>query len=176
MSNRSLRAAVPAALVLCALAGLARSAYAELGGSPMSPPADATTATLSPIAHAASSGQGASGGATATTTAPAAAYTVSATTYSTGTQVREYVDANGTVFGIAWNGPRMPDLQTLLGSYFPQYASAVKAERAALPGRRPVAVEQTDLVVHSGGHMGSFFGQAWLPSALPTGVTGADIK
>ena len=174
MSNRSLRAAVPAALVLCALAGLARSAHAELGGRPMSPPADATTAPLSPVAHAASSGQGASGGTAST--APAAAYTVSATTYSTGTQVREYVDANGTVFGIAWNGPRMPDLQTLLGSYFPQYASAVKAERAALPGRRPVAVEQTDLVVHSGGHMGSFFGQAWLPSALPTGVTGADIK
>lgn len=172
MSNRSLPAAVSAALVLCALAGLAQPTYAALGGTPMPTPADATTTTLAPIAHAASSAQGASGGATAT----AAAYTVRSTTYSSGTQVREYVGADGTVFGIAWNGPRMPDLQALLGSYFPQYASEVKAERAALPGRRPVAVEQANLVVRSGGHMGSFFGQAWLPSALPTGVSGADIK
>ena len=90
--------------------------------------------------------------------------------------MREYVGADGNVFGLAWNGPRMPDLQALLGNYFPQYASGVQALKARRPGRGPVAVEQSDLVVHSGGHMGSFFGQAWLPSALPAGVTGSDIK
>jgi len=70
----------------------------------------------------------------------------------------------------------MPDLQTLLGNYFSQYANGVKAIHAIRRSRGPVAVDASDLVVHSGGHMGSFFGQAWLPSALPTGVTGADIK
>lgn len=169
MSNRLLRAAVPAALVLFAVAGTMQPARAALGGSPMSTPSDATTTTTATTAHAAA----AQGGSRA---AAAAAYSVRSTTYSSGTQVREYVGADGTVFGIAWNGPRMPDLQTLLGNYFPQYASGVKALKAAHPGRGPVAVDESDLVVHSGGHMGSFFGQAWLPSALPTGVSGSDIK
>jgi hypothetical protein len=31
-------------------------------------------------------------------------------------------------------------------------------------------------VVHSGGHMGAFAGQAWLPQALPAGVSGSDIQ
>lgn len=170
MSNRLLRAAVPAALVLCAVAGATQPAQAALGGSPMPTPSDATTSTLAPIAHAQSSAQGASGASAA------ASYTVRSTTYSSGTRVREYVGADGNVFGIAWDGPRMPDLQTLLGNYFPQYASGVQALKAMRPGRGPVAVEQSDLVVHSGGHMGSFFGQAWLPSALPAGTTGNDIK
>ncbi len=169
MSNRPVCAAVSAAFVLCALGALSRPASAALGGSPMSTPADATTTTLQPTARAASTMQGAS-------PAAAAAYSVRATTFATGTRVREYVGADGNVFGIAWNGPRLPDLQSLLGGYFPQYASSVQAQRAARPGRRPVAVEQSNLVVHSGGHMGSFFGQAWLPSALPAGITGADIK
>lgn len=169
MSNRLLRAAVPAALVFCAMAGPTRPACAALGGSPMATPADATTTTLTPTAHAAAVTQGASSPA-------AASYSVRSTAYSSGTLVREYIGADGNVFGIAWNGPRMPDLSTLLGSYFPQYDAGRQAQRAARPGRGPVAVEQSDLVVHSGGHMGSFFGQAWLPSALPGGLTGADIK
>jgi hypothetical protein len=106
----------------------------------------------------------------------AAQYSVRATTYSSGTRVREYVGPDGRVFGIGWNGPRMPDLPTLLGNYFPQYASGVQALHAVRRGRGPVAIQQTDLVVYSGGHMGSFFGQAWLPNALPAGMTGADIK
>lgn len=171
MSNRLLRAAVPAALVLCAVVGATQPAQAALGGSPMPTPSDATTTTttLAPTAHAQSSAQGASG-------TVAASYTVRSTTYSSGTRVREYVGADGNVFGIAWNGPRMPNLQTLLGNYFSQYVSGVQALKAVRPGRGPVAVEQSDLVVHSGGHMGSFFGQAWLPSALPAGLTGNDIK
>ena len=169
MSNRLLRA-VPAALVLCAVAAPTQPARAALGGSPMPTPSDATTVTLSPTAHAASAAASGSGATTA------ASYSVRSTTYSSGTRVREYVGADGNVFGIAWNGPRMPDLQALLGNYFPQYASGVQALKALRPGRGPVAVEQPDLVVHSGGHMGSFFGQAWLPSALPTGVTGSDVK
>ena len=138
----------------------------------MPTPSDATTTVVSPTARVASAAMGAASSGTVA----AAQYSVHSTVFSSGTNVREYVGADGTVFGIAWNGPRMPDLQTLLGSYFPQYASGVQALHAARHGRGPVAVEQPNLVVHSGGHMGSFFGQAWLPSALPAGMTGADIK
>lgn len=172
MSNRPFSAAASTACILCAMAGLAQPAYAALGGSPMPTPSDATTTTLAPTAHAAATLKNAPGAASSA----AASITVRSTAYSSGTQVREYVGADGKVFGIAWNGPRMPDLQNLLGAYFPQYASGVQAQHAARHVRGPVAVEQSDLVVHSGGHMGSFFGQAWLPSALPAGLTGADIK
>ena len=61
--------------------------------------------------------------------------------------------------------------------FFPQYVAGVKAVRAARGGGRgPVSVDQSGLVVRSGGHMGAFAGQAWLPAALPAGVTGADIQ
>ena len=172
MLNRPLRAAAQAALVGCAVAALASPARAALGGAPMPAPSGAATAVLSPSARLASNAMA----VPASSAAAAARYSVRATTYSTGTQVREYVGADGLVFGMAWNGPRMPDLPALLGNYFPAYASGVHALRATRRGRGPVAVEQSDLVVHSGGHMGSFFGQAWLRNALPAGMTGADIK
>lgn len=170
--NRSLRAAASATLLASALAAASSPARAVLGGSPMTTPADATVVTKSATAHVASASSAMS------TSGPTAGaqYSVRATKLSSGTSVREYIGTDGNVFGIAWNGPRMPDLQTLLGNYLPQYASGVQALRAARHGRGPVAVEAPNLVVHSGGHMGSFFGQAWLPSALPAGITGADIK
>ncbi len=173
MRNRPLPAAVRAALVGCAFAALTSPAWAALGAAPMPTPSGATTTVLSPSVRAASASAMA---APAPSAAATAQYSVRATTYSSGTHVREYVGPDGHVFGIAWDGPRMPELSTLLGNYFPQYASGVQALRATRRGRGPVAVEQPDLFVHSGGHMGSFFGQAWLPSALPAGITGADIK
>lgn len=175
MPNRSLRSAVSAALAACALATVTSPARAALGGAPMPTPSGAVTTTSTPVARAASMAVP-STAAASTAPSQAAQYSVRITRDSSGTSVREYIGTDGRVFAIAWSGPRMPDLQTLLGSYFPQYASGVQALRATRRGRGPVAVEQSDLVVHSGGHMGSFFGQAWLPSALPAGMTGADIK
>jgi hypothetical protein len=118
------------------------------------------------------SASGAASSASASTS-----YTVRETTLGNGTVVREYVATEGTVFGIAWSGPQMPDLNDLLGSYFPQYVAGVKAARAARGGGRgPVAVDQSSLVVQSGGHMGAFSGRAWLPPALPAGVSSSDIQ
>jgi hypothetical protein len=149
-----------------------QSAHAALGGSPLTPPAGAAvhsqTVSSSAVAHAAS-------GVASAASAPSS-YTVRATTYDGGTVVREYLAQDGTVFGLAWSGPQMPDLNALLGTYFPQYLAGVQAVRAARGGHGPVAVEQDSLVVHSGGHMGAFAGQAWLPQALPAGVSGSDIQ
>ena len=173
MLNRPLSAVLPAALVAGALATMSAPAGAALGGAPMATPSGATAVTTpAPTAHVASSAMA----APSSDTSASARYAVRSTQLSSGTSVREYIGADGTVFGIAWNGPRIPDLPMLLGNYFPQYASGVQALRSARHGRGPVALEQSDLVVHSGGHMGSFFGQAWLPSALPAGITGADVK
>jgi hypothetical protein len=115
--------------------------------------------------------------AASTTSSTSSSYTVRETTFGNGTVVREYLSLNGAVFGLSWHGPQMPDLSDLLGSYFPQYVAGVKAVRAARGNARgPVSVDDSGLVVRSGGHMGAFSGVAWLPSALPAGVSGSDIQ
>lgn len=164
MLNRIMRAAVCAALTGAAL-GVAAPALAELGGTPTPPPSGATVRALSPLVHAQSSAASAT-----------AAYSVTQTTLASGDIVREYVSTAGTVFGIAWSGPMMPDLPTLLGAYFTQYDSARVAQRTARPGRGPLNVQLPGLVVRSGGHMGAFSGQAYLPQSLPAGVSAADIQ
>jgi hypothetical protein len=163
-----MRAAICAAFS-CGLLFAAAPASAALGGVPTPPPAGAVSSSLGPVAHVAS-------GATGASAASAASYTVTQTTFASGTVVREYASAAGTVFGIAWGGPVMPDLPVLLGTYFPQFDSARNALRAAHPGRGPLMIELPGLVVHSGGHMGAFGGQAYLPSALPAGVSANDIQ
>lgn len=102
-------------------------------------------------------------------------YTVQRTTLPTGTVVREYI-ADGTVFGIAWSGPQMPEMRTLLGTYFPQYVNDIQAQRRCQGGHGPVRMRSGELVVHSGGHMGNFSGQAFLPRTLPAGMNEADIR
>lgn len=143
-------------------------AQAELGGAPMSPPADDRAATVRALQRAMRSADGAQ--------ANAAAYTVREITLGSGTVIHEYTSAAGTVFGLAWRGPSMPDLESLLGSYFPQYTAGVQVAHAARGWRAPVSVDTSGLVIRTGGHMGAFEGQAWLPTALPAGLTGNDIQ
>jgi hypothetical protein len=137
----------------------------------MTPPTGATVSNA--VTHAAASGASASASAASAT---AGSYTVRTTTLAVGTVVNEYVGADGVVFGIAWQGPRIPDLPALLGSYFPQYVQGVQNQRANGGGRGPVSVSGSALVVRSGGHMGAFVGQAYLPQALPAGVSANDIQ
>jgi len=178
MPSRVSRVVVMTTLGLFCLLPAVQCARAALGGAPMTPPADASissqTVTPATVMHAASSGAASAAAASASA---ASSYTVRATTLGNGTVVREYLASDGTVFGIAWRGPQMPDLSDLLGTYAPQYLAALQAARAARGGGHgPVVVEQSSLVVHSGGHMGALTGEAWLPQALPAGVSGSDIQ
>lgn len=156
---------------------VAQPARAALGGSPMTPPsgAAATTRTYAPSSTASSLAvMRDASSASASTATPS--YMIRETTLGNGTVVREYISTAGSVFGIAWSGPQMPDIASLLGSYFPQYVAGLNARRAALGSRGPGIVDDSGLVVRSGGHMGAFSGQAWLPPALPAGVSGTDIQ
>ncbi|HEX8954908.1 MAG TPA: DUF2844 domain-containing protein, partial [Burkholderiaceae bacterium] len=103
----------------------------------------------------------------------AANYTVHEMQLASGTTVREYVAANGMVFGVAWKGPVKPDLQQVLGQYFSTLSdsSAIKYSN-----HTQLHVQKDDLVIHSSGHMRAFSGQAYLTSALPQGVTASDIQ
>jgi hypothetical protein len=89
-----------------------------------------------------------------------------------GTSIREYVGSAGVVFGVAWDGPTMPDLQTTLGAYFANYVAAATAHRA----RGPFAMNDGTLVAYSGGHPRAFSGHAYLPQAVPAGVDINEIR
>jgi len=142
-------------------------AWAALGSAPSSFGGTATQTRLAARSLATSA-------AAASTTTTAAVYTVSQSTLDSGTIVREYMDANSVVFAVSWNGPTLPDLRTLLGDKFSvMTSSAAKRPKA---GHSQLAVEQTDVVIISNGHMRAYAGQAWIPSALPAGFDTSTIE
>jgi uncharacterized protein DUF2844 len=89
---------------------------------------------------------------------------------TTGTSIREYVSPAGTVFGVAWQGPFIPDLHQLLGAYFDQYSAAVKAQKSTYIGRRPLNIESPGLVIQTNGHMRGYAGRVYVPTLVPAGT------
>ncbi|SMG02744.1 FIG00452630: hypothetical protein [Burkholderia singularis] len=168
--NRSSRLAAIAAGFTGAWLVAALPAHAALGGAPITPPAADSAAKV----HTLQRSTRAAGGSAAASAQ--AGYAVRETTFGSGTVVREYVSTAGTVFALSWRGPVVPNLSDLLGSYFPQYQAGVKASRDARGPRAPATIETSGLVVHTGGHMGAFSGQAWLPQSLPAGFSANDIQ
>ncbi len=95
---------------------------------------------------------------------------------ASGVVVREYLTSTGTVFGVTWQGPTIPDLRQLLGPYFDRYQQeAARLARTRL-GHGPLVVDLGDVVVESGGHARAFSGRAYLPNRLPPGVRVDDIQ
>jgi len=103
-------------------------------------------------------------------------YTVHEIKGAAGIVVREYVSPDDKVFGVAWQGPAMPNLQQILGSYFETFSEAAQAQRAAHRARGPLYIQQPGLVVESTGHARTFSGRAFDPGKLPQGVTVNDIR
>ena len=134
---------------------LSFSALAALGGDLASVQADQTrmNATLRAVA--------------------AQMYTQYEIQLPSGTVVREYVSPTGTVFAVAWEGPLLPDLQQLMGSYFEQYVKAVQTQAG---GAGPRVIQLPGLVVYAGGHMRAFLGKAYVPQMLPQGVTPEQLQ
>ncbi|WP_028224347.1 DUF2844 domain-containing protein [Paraburkholderia ferrariae] len=95
-----------------------------------------------------------------------------------GTTIDTYVArANGEIFAYAWHGPTMPNLAALLGRYAASWRSGASAALDAARGDLHSArVDQPDVVVETGGQMRSYVGRAWLPAALPAGVSEGDLR
>ena len=100
-------------------------------------------------------------------------YAVHEITTAAGVHVREYLNSDGKVFAVSWQGPFIPDLKPMLGSYYGRYAQAASAPHAG--GRRHLRIEQPGLVVESNGRMRAFYGRAWDPALLPANFSAADI-
>jgi Protein of unknown function (DUF2844) len=109
-------------------------------------------------------------------TTAAESYTVHEIQANSGTVVREYVSPEGKVFAVAWQGPWMPDMRQILGSYFDQYARANQAQSGGRMRRGPVVIDEPGLVVQIGGHPRAFAGKAYVPEMLPSGVRAENIQ
>jgi uncharacterized protein DUF2844 len=90
-----------------------------------------------------------------------------------GTVLREYSGLDGKVFAVTWHGPVIPNLKQTLGSYFDEFSAQTGAAQG---NRKRLVVRQPDLVVESGGHMRAHHGRAYLPQAVPSGVSLGDLK
>lgn len=103
-------------------------------------------------------------------------FTVQEIQAPSGTTVREYISPSGKVFAVSWTGPAKPDLRQLFGNYFQQFVNASSSVRHGAAARRHFEVQQPDLIVQSSGRMRAFYGRAYVPSLMPSGITPADIR
>ena len=92
---------------------------------------------------------------------------------ASGTVVREYVTAQGTVFAVSWHGPFKPNLNQLLGSYFPRLTEAARLPH---PDHSHLRVTDQDVTIESAGRMRAFAGCAVVTALVPAGVSVAEIQ
>jgi Protein of unknown function (DUF2844) len=103
-------------------------------------------------------------------------FSVEQLTTPEGVVVSEYVSQRGTVFAVTWRGPTPPDVATLLGTYFKQYRDAADTGAPSPLGVHASSVHASNVTVETAGHMGYMWGRAYLPAAVPTGVSPSEIK
>lgn len=106
-----------------------------------------------------------------------AGYSVQRIESANGAVVREFVSPEGMVFGVAWQGPSVPDMRQLLGSYFPAFQQAAQ-EASQAPRRRrgPMVVRVNGLVVEVAGHLRQFHGRAFVESLIPSTLSQTVIQ
>jgi hypothetical protein len=144
------------------------SSYAVLGGAPMTGSSSAMSLRAAP--QAASTSPAIS---STPSTSSTAAYSVHESRDADGITVREYVLPNNVVFAVSWQGPVRPDMNALLGSYFPNFVSAGQ-ER--LRGTGTLIQRNGDLQIESAGRPGNFFGMAYLPSLMPANLRANNLQ
>jgi hypothetical protein len=64
-------------------------------------------------------------------------------------------------------------LRQTLGQYFDNFVTAAQAKHA---DHHHLQIQRSDLVVQAGGHMRAFSGRAYLPQAVPAGVSIGDLR
>jgi hypothetical protein len=147
-------------LIAMVAMGQINAAQAYLGGNGASVDADRAHMGVRQAASAAPSASG--------------TYTVHEATLPSGTVVRQYVSKADMVFAVTWSGPFKPDLRQILGAYFDTMIARQAGQVHV--GRPFISQRASDLVIESYGHPRSFFGRAYLPAALPPGITPAEIQ
>jgi hypothetical protein len=109
----------------------------------------------------------------ASSVVPMQAYDLHEMTTADGGRVREYVTRDGTVFAVTFSGRTMPDLHTVLGSRYAEYAAATSARRT---NHKVFAMSAPGLVMEVVKLPRGITGSAHVPSLLPSGVTARDLR
>jgi hypothetical protein len=104
-----------------------------------------------------------------------ALYNVQELSTESGMRIREYVNARGKIFAVAWSGPIPPDLRQLLGPYYAEYTSAL-LKLQPLGVHRALRISTPTLAVELDGHMRAHSGRAYLPLLIPAGVPMAELR
>ena len=87
-----------------------------------------------------------------------------------GIAIREYINNEGKIFAISWNGSNHPDLSALLGEYFEEF-KAKNISTPKLRGQRSYSRLETDhIILERSGHMRAVRGKAYIPELVPVGV------
>jgi len=103
-------------------------------------------------------------------------YSVNDLQSTDGSRLRQYVSTRGVVFAVIWNTLYKPDLSTVLGSSYSEYATAAH-EATRSPGiQRRFQHESFDLVMQSTAHMNVFSGFAFRRSLLPPGFSPSQLR
>ena len=105
---------------------------------------------------------------------PGAQYTVHELELPSGTMVREYVNADGRVFAVAWRGSTLPDLKQVFGEDNLQTFLSSPPEQHTRHKNR--TVRERGLVARSSGSGRFFTGFAYIPSLMPRAVREEDIR
>lgn len=100
-------------------------------------------------------------------------YSIQQISSRSGHVVKEFVSQEGTVFGVSWQGPTVPDLRQFLGPYYSQLQQAMQSRTRR---RGPLVVRTDQVVIETGGHQRAFHGRAYVPSLLPSGISQAVVQ
>lgn len=106
---------------------------------------------------------------------PAGTHTVHDMTLPNGGTVKEFTNANGRVYAVTWSGPGKPDLRSLLGGYFDRL-QAGNARINPRARRQPMQLVRSDVIIQTGGHMGYFWGVAYIPALAPADFAVTDLQ
>ena len=102
-------------------------------------------------------------------------YKVHQLTTTNGPTVREYVSPQGLVFGIAWQGRFMPNLNQLLGTYVTNLQNATPAQ-TQIRHLRGLTVKTNDFVYSNFCHLQSCTGRAYVPAFVPSNVSAEVVR
>ena len=102
-------------------------------------------------------------------------YDIQEITNDSGMRVREFLNRDGIVFAVTWNGPVVPDLRSLLGTSYDAYSQGLAALQPS-GVHRSLRIASSNLVVESGGHLRAYSGRAYLMHLIPAGTSTADLR
>lgn len=93
-----------------------------------------------------------------------------------GSSIRQFVNAQGVVYAVAWSTRLKPDFAQMLGRHAAEFDAGVASSPRMAGLQRRAVVDRGDLVVDSAGRPGAFVGRAWLKSLLPAGTRADAIR